>query len=308
MAIFFGTNDADSRIETVAADIMFGAGGNDNLNGSDGNDNIYGDSGNDVLIGGAGLDFIYGGEGDDTLDATGEGNDSLFGGIGNDVYQVSRTTDSIIEGSNQGIDTVRSSVTYILDNANLENLFLTGANNINGTGNILNNQIRGNSGNNFFTGSDGNDTISGFSGNDVLNGGAGNDFLTGGAGSDQFAFVSSLPAGGVDIITDFNILSGDKIILSKPYFSSALETVGGHPLRDGNPLIAGDFSVINVAAASEVAIAETSGNEIVYNLLTGSLFYNPNDNMPGFGARGGKFATLAGSPDSLSYTHFRVFF
>jgi Ca2+-binding RTX toxin-like protein len=143
MAILFGTNGADNLIPgTLEADTIFGAGGNDTLNGNGGNDNIYGDSGNDSLIGGAGLDFMYGGEGNDTLNATGEGNDNLFGGIGNDVYQVSRTTDSIIEGSNQGIDTVQSSVTYILNQANVENLVLTGATNINGTGNSLTTKSR----------------------------------------------------------------------------------------------------------------------------------------------------------------------
>jgi Ca2+-binding RTX toxin-like protein len=266
-----------------------------------------GSSFNDTLIAGNGSETLFGGNGNDTLDATAEGNDNLFGGIGNDVYQVSRTTDSIIEGSNQGIDTVWSSVTYILNQANLENLVLTGATNINGTGNSLDNQITGNSGNNYLDGSNGNDTLSGLDGNDVLNGEAGNDSLTGGAGSDKFAFVSSLPAAGVDIITDFNIFANEQLILSKPYFSS-LDTVGGHPLNNGNPLLSGDFSVINEAATSEVAIAGTSQNEIVYNLLTGSLFYNPNDNMPGFGVGGGKFATLVGSPDYLSYTNFRVMF
>ena len=308
MATLFGTNGVDNLIGAVAADTIFGAGGNDNLNGSGGNDNIYGDSGNDVLIGGAGLDFIYGGEGNDILNATGEGNDNLFGGIGNDVYQVSRTTDSIIEGSNQGIDTVQSSVTYILNNANLENLVLTGATNINGTGNSLDNQITGNSGNNILIGSIGNDSLSGLGGNDALLGGTGNDILTGGTGSDQFVFddLSSLPAAGVDTITDFGLFS-DKVLLDKTVFSS-LETVAGSPAMGGNPLQAGDFSIINVAAASEVAIAKTSLNEIVYNIVTGSLFYNPNNNMPDFGAGGGQFATIVGSPDSFSSADFRVIF
>ena len=51
----------------------------------------------------------------------------------------------MIENSNEGIDTVESSVTYTLP-ANVENLTLTGSANINGTGNNLNDVITGNSG------------------------------------------------------------------------------------------------------------------------------------------------------------------
>ena len=304
---FGGTSGDDVLHGSGVKDQIYGYSGNDVIFGYGGDDVIDGGSGNDYIFGGEGLDVIYGGEGNDVLSAKTEGNDQLFGGNGNDLYYVIRTTDFISEGFNQGIDTVSSSVTYILNQANLENLVLTEATNINGTGNSLDNQITGNSGNNYLDGSNGNDTLSGLDGNDVLNGGAGNDSLTGGAGSDKFAFVSSLPAAGVDIITDFNIFAGEELILSKPYFSS-LETVGGHPLNNGNPLLGGDFSVINEAAESEAAIAGTSPNEIVYNRLTGSLFYNPNDNMPGFGVGGGQFATLVGSPDYLSYTNFRVMF
>jgi Ca2+-binding RTX toxin-like protein len=110
---------------TLAADNIFGAGGNDTLNGGGGNDNIYGDSGNDSLNSGAGLDFLYGGEGNDTLNALDLGIDDLFGGIGDDVYIVNTIDDNLVEGPNQGIDIVRSSVTYTLD-ANVENLLLTG--------------------------------------------------------------------------------------------------------------------------------------------------------------------------------------
>jgi Ca2+-binding RTX toxin-like protein len=304
----YGDSGNDNIYGDSGNDNIYGDSGNDNIFGFGGDDNIYGDSGSDYIFGGEGLDAIYGGEGDDFLSAYGEGNDQLFGGNGNDLYYVIRTTDSITEGFNQGIDNVDSSVTYDLSqsNANLENLSLSGATNIHGTGNSLGNQITGNSGNNYLDGSAGNDTLNGGAGNDVLNGGAGNDVLTGGGGSDQFAFVSLLPGVGLDIITDFNVFSSDRIILRKPSFSS-LETVGGYP-PDGNPLMAGDFSVINVAAPSEVAMAETSQNEIVYNVLTGSLFYNANDNMPGFGIGGGQFATLVGSPDYLSYTSIRVTF
>jgi hypothetical protein len=60
------------------------------------------------------------------------------------------------------------------------------------------------------------------------------------------------------------------------------------------------------AAAAEVVAAGNRVNEIVYNRQTGNLFYNPNSNAAGFGAGGGRFATIVGSPDNLSNTDFLV--
>jgi Ca2+-binding RTX toxin-like protein len=292
LANLFGNNLPNNLTGGGAADNIFGAGGNDTLNGGAGDDNIYGDSGNDSLNSGAGLDFMYGGEGNDTLNALAAGADNLFGGIGDDVYIVNWTQDNLVEGPNQGIDIVHSSsfLTYTLD-ANVENLLLTGASNIDGTGNNLNNQIRGNSGNNTLSGSDGNDTLSG---------GGGNDTLTGGLGSNQFLFNTAVAPANVDRITDFSIPLNDRIILDKSVFS-ALET----PVNSA--LLATDFAVINVAAAAEVVAAGNSVDEIVYNRRTGNLFYNPNNNAAGFGAGGGRFATITfvGS-NNLSNTHFRV--
>jgi Ca2+-binding RTX toxin-like protein len=291
MANLFGDNLANNLVGTLAADNIFGAGGNDILSGLAGNDNIYGDSGNDSLNGGLGLNYLYGGEGNDTLNASDLGIDDLFGGIGDDVYIVSTIDDNVVEGLNQGIDIVWSSVTYPLLDNNVENLLLTGVGAVNGTGNGLNNRITGNSASN---------NLSGLGGDDTLSGKGGSDILTGGLGRDVFDFDTALPGAGVDTINDF-VVGTDKIFLSKAVFS-ALETV---PLA-GNVLLASDFASINVAAALEVAIAGNNPNEIVYNRLTGSLFYNANDAAAGFGAGGGKFATIVGSPDTLSNTDFTV--
>jgi len=290
LANLFGDNLANNLTGGGAADNIFGAGGNDTLNGGGGNDNIYGDSDNDSLNSGAGLDFMYGGEGNDTLNALAAGADDLFGGIGNDVYIVNWTGDNLVEGPIQGIDIVESSASYTLDD-NVENLLLTGPFNINGTGNNLNNNIRGNSGNN---------TLSGSGGNDTLSGGGGNDTLTGGLGSNQFLFNTAVAPTNVDRITDFYIPLNDRIILDRSVFS-ALETPAN------SVLLATDFAVINVPGGlGEILAAGNSTDEIVYNRRTGNLFYNPNNNTPGFGAGGGQFATLVGSPNNLSNTHFRV--
>jgi Ca2+-binding RTX toxin-like protein len=116
---------------------------------------IVGNSANNILKGGAGADLLNGGGGSDTM----------FGGHHDDTYVVDSLGDVVKENSGEGIDTVRSSISYILP-ANVENLTLTGTTSITGTGNSLANVIIGNSGNNI---------LAGLHGADVLNGGTGTD-------------------------------------------------------------------------------------------------------------------------------------
>jgi Ca2+-binding RTX toxin-like protein len=89
----------------------------------------------------------------------------LTGGLGNDTY-ILGDGDTVVEAVNAGIDTVMTSATYTLG-ANLENLTLTGAETINGTGNTLDNVLVGNSADNILDGGVGADTLSGGQGNDT---------------------------------------------------------------------------------------------------------------------------------------------
>ncbi|MCC6965849.1 MAG: putative Ig domain-containing protein [Nitrospira sp.] len=111
---------------------------------------------NNVLTGNSGLNTLNGGAGADTM----------AGGAGNDTYVVDNVGDVITENVGGGTDLVQSAVTYALG-AEVENLTLTGALAINGTGNALNNSLTGNTGNNMLDGGAGADAMSGGTGNDT---------------------------------------------------------------------------------------------------------------------------------------------
>jgi Ca2+-binding RTX toxin-like protein len=109
---------------------------------------------------------ITGNGADNVLNGGAGGLDDLRGLGGNDTYVVDDVTDTVTEVNAFGVDLVQSSVSFTLGNF-IENLTLTGANAINGTGNALANIITGNTGNNTLDGGLGADTMAGGSGNDV---------------------------------------------------------------------------------------------------------------------------------------------
>ena len=90
----------------------------------------------------------------------------MRGGVGDDTYIVDNVADSVVENPAQGTDLVNSSVTFTLS-VNVENLTLTGAGAINGTGNTQANVINGNVGANILNGAVGADTMAGSVGNDT---------------------------------------------------------------------------------------------------------------------------------------------
>jgi len=121
------------------------------------------------LTGNAGKNRLVGGAGDDTLDG-GADSDTLEGGIGNDTYIIDAEDDKVDETGGTGIDNVFASVSYTLDrpeSSGVENLTLTGTDNLNATGNALSNKLTGNGGDNRLDGGTGGDIMAGGGGNDT---------------------------------------------------------------------------------------------------------------------------------------------
>lgn len=169
--LFTLTENADDVQLNNNAQAVYALGGDDSVvvTNNDANSAM-------VIDGGAGDDYLQGGKTADWLNG-GTGIDILIGLNGDDTYSLDNNDDSIIEYANNGIDTVRSSISYSLAN-NIENLNLLGADDLQAIGNQLNNSLLGNSGNNRLIGNAGNDSLNGLIGADSLSGGAGNDVYT----------------------------------------------------------------------------------------------------------------------------------
>ncbi|MBS4099090.1 MAG: hypothetical protein KGZ83_19950 [Sulfuricella sp.] len=187
----------------------------------------------------------------------------MSGGLGNDVYVVDDSGDQVVEGLDEGTDTVQSGIDYTLG-ANLENLTLTGTADLSGTGNDLANTLTGNAAGNYLWGGLGADRLSGGAGYDILQGGADNDtlndsadnsLLDGGAGTDVLTggTGNDLLIGGIgnDTITTgsgadliaFNKGDGKDTVKASSGADNALSLGGGIQYADlafrksGNNLI-----------------------------------------------------------------------
>jgi RHS repeat-associated protein len=209
--------------------------------------NAWGNEWNNLLVGNSGNNVLNGNGGLDTM----------IGGIGDDKYVVDNIADVVVEDISGGLDWVESSVNWIMG-SNLENLILTGGGNLSGTGNALDNRIKGNTGDN------------------ILDGGQGRDNLIGDAGADIFKFSNSPGYGatGADRILDFSGSSGDRLLIGKAAFGIANASA----------------SLINTNS-TDLANALKTNNLFVYNTSNGHLYHNVNGSAGSFG-NGGIFAVL----------------
>ncbi|MBY5622713.1 RTX toxin, partial [Rhizobium leguminosarum] len=211
-AAFAGTgNDLDNVITgAAAADALSGGAGHDTLNGGAGADTLIGGAGDDTYIVDNAGDSVAenADEGTDTVTtvlanytlgvnvenltyigtaafvgtgnalnnvlAGGAGVDTLNGGTGDDTYVIS-TGDIVTENADEGVDTVQTNLTAYTLGVNVENLTYGGTAAFTGTGNALDNIIKGGVVADKLTGAGGNDTLIGGAGSDMMSGGTGDD-------------------------------------------------------------------------------------------------------------------------------------
>ena len=302
--LLMGTSGNDVLSGASGSDTLDGLGGSDTMSGGLGDDVYYVAQSGDLVIEseGAGVDTVYSSitytlgahvenltlTGGSNRNATGNdldnvlagnsGRNTLSGGAGNDTYIVTQGNDTVAESTGEGVDTVRASISYTLG-SNVENLVLTGAASLGGTGNALDNWL---------TGNDGANLLRGRGGDDALSGGAGDDTLTGGTGSDAFYFEEAPGDGGVDRITDFD--AGERIWLEDGAFAG----IGAEGL-----FAPGDERFFAAAGASGGA---DDSDRVVYDTAAGMLYYDAD----GSGAEAPTLIAVLDNRFALSATDIGV--
>lgn len=150
---------------------------------------------------------LFGAGSHDSLYGSGNGAVTMHGLGGDDIYYLYSSRDKAVEASGQGVDTIKTWMSYTLP-ANFENLVVTGDQQY-AFGNAQDNIIKGNSG------------------RQTLDGGAGNDVLVGGPGADIFVVTKG---NGSDLIVDFD--RHDQLRLDGYGFSS-LQQIKAHMQQSG---------------------------------------------------------------------------
>ena len=242
----FGNEIANVLVGNAGSNRIDGGAGDDEMSGGAGNDTYVVDSVGDAVteLAAAGTDTIEsslswtlgdnvenltltgllsidgtgnglnntltGNAGDNVLDG-GAGIDRMAGGLGDDTYLVDIAGDVVTEAADAGIDTVRTGLGYRLG-SNVENLVLTGAGAVNGTGNTLDNLLVGNGAANVLTGNAGNDRLDGSGGGDTLKGGTGNDSYVIGRGyGNELVQENDATVGNSDSLDFMAGISADQV-------------------------------------------------------------------------------------------------
>ena len=220
-----------------------------------------------INLTGNGLDNEMWGNGGANILNGSFGADTMNGFGGDDFYIVNTAADVVNERSGGGFDTVFTSDGYTLGD-DVERLSVNGVTTtfgINLTGNALANEITGNDGGN------------------LLDGRGGSDILYGRAGADIFAFTTSIFAGTIDQMPDFQA-GIDRIWIDNAEFAG---------LSPG--ALAAD-------AFTTGSSAQDAADRIIYNPVTGALLFDADGTGPGAAVQ---FATLpSGTP--LSANDFEV--
>jgi Ca2+-binding RTX toxin-like protein len=261
----------DSPVGEEGNDTVIGGSGNDHVDGREGNDVLYGGSGNDTdLHCDEGNDRAFGGAGDDANISGSDGNDTLFGDAGNDEINGDSGNDSLFGGT--GNDSMYGGGGHdtLTGGAGNDSMFASGENDrlFGGTGDDT---LNGGSDEDSLVGGTGNDLVEGSSGRDTLFGGAGTDTLDGGSDQDQFVFNTALGATNIDLVDGFSI-TNDTVMLDNDIFTAA-----------------GPIGTLTTGRFHIGAAAGDAGDRIIYDSITGALYYDSDGTG---GAAQVQFATM----------------
>lgn len=197
------------------------------------------------LIGNFASQIIVGNYGNNILNG-GSGLDTLIGLFGNDMYVVGDSRIIIQEKDGQGNDTVITSVNYTLaPGVSVESLVI---------------QDRSSTSDMNITGNEFAQVLGGSEGVNIIDGGLGADVLVGFGGADLFSFSTSLGAGNVDTISDYQP-GADKIALSGNIFTALGSTIEANEFTNGTAI--------------------TAEQHIIYNTQSGQIFYDADGSGSG---------------------------
>jgi Ca2+-binding RTX toxin-like protein len=304
VAAINATGNADANVLTgnSAANTLSGLVGADTMSGAGGNDTYVVDNVGDVVVelAGGGTDLVQssvtftlsanvdnltltgaanidgtgnndvntltGNTGNNTLDG-GMGADLMIGGTGNDTYVVDDAGDVVSEAAAGGTDLVQSSVTYsIAALANVENITLTGAGNIDATGNAVANTLTGNGANNTLDGGAGADTMIGGAGNDTYVIDNAGDVVSESAGADIDTVLSSLTYTLLANFENLTLTGGTAINATG---NSAVNVLTGNTGANTLNGMAGADTMIG-GAGNDVYFVDDSNDVITENLAEGT--------------------------------------
>jgi Ca2+-binding RTX toxin-like protein len=207
-------NDAINTNAARAPNYILGYAGDDTINAgaAPASNTLFGGDGNDSIVAGLAFDRVNGNAGQDTIIGHSDTGDWLLGGQGDDIINASQSTGHNLINGNLGADT-----------------------------------LQGGSGGDTLRGGQGDDQITGGSGADWISGDLGVNTLTGGAGADTFH-----ASPGRDIITDFSLAQGDRVLLDPgvTYQASQANTDVQIDLSNGGHVILQNLQLSTMGATS----------------------------------------------------------